>query len=80
MSPVKRISRPAPGEELLAAPPRPRVPASLSPSRQPFLYITASFVTGILIDRCAAPPRWVAATLAIWSVAFSIKFVAGKKD
>ncbi|MFP5262125.1 MAG: ComEC/Rec2 family competence protein [Blastocatellia bacterium] len=63
-----------------APPHRPEPPATLSASRQPFLYITAALVTGILMDRWAGPPRWVAAAALIWSVAFSIKFIAGKKD
>lgn len=36
-------------------------------------------MTGILLDRWAEPPRLIAASLAIASVAFSIRFVANKK-
>ncbi|HEX8090873.1 MAG TPA: ComEC/Rec2 family competence protein, partial [Blastocatellia bacterium] len=80
MRPAGRTSKSSHGEELPAAPPRRRASAPLSTSRQPFLYITAALVTGILLDRWAEPPLWVATTAIIWSVAFSIKFIAGKKD
>jgi competence protein ComEC len=52
----------------------------LSPSRQPFLYLTTGLVVGILLDRWAEPPRWIALTVAIASIACSIKFIAGKRD
>jgi competence protein ComEC len=75
-----RISEASAGEELPAPPRRPESPTTLSAGRQPFLYITAALVTGILLDRWAAPPRWAEAAALIWSIAFSIKFIAGKKD
>ena len=78
MSSAKPTSQSAMVEESLAAPPRLWVSSSLSPSRQPFLYFAFGLVVGILIDRWAMPTRLLAITIAIASVAFSIKFIASK--
>jgi competence protein ComEC len=54
-----------------------RVESSLSIRRQPFFYLTASLLTGILIDILAAPPRslfWVILTFGIVLSVISIFF------
>lgn len=59
---------------------RPAFESGLSPLRQPFLYITAAFIAGILLDRWLAVGRPVAATLAIIAMVISIKLIAERKS
>jgi competence protein ComEC len=39
--------------------------STLTLERQPFVYISAMFVAGILIDRLASPPRWIPLCLTL---------------
>lgn len=56
------------------------VESNLSPCRQPFLYLTAALVTGILVDRWLEPSQLYAELFAIASIAVSIRFTASKKS
>jgi competence protein ComEC len=50
-----------------------------SPARQPFLYLMAALMAGVLVDRWIEPARLILTTLAVVSVVTSIKLVLGKK-
>jgi len=54
--------------------------STFSPARQPFLYLMAALLAGILVDRWIEPPRLIVTALAVISVATSIKLVLGKKE
>jgi competence protein ComEC len=54
--------------------------SNLSPRRQPFLYLAAALVTGILVDRWLEPSQWIAAPVVIVSIAASIKFAFSTKS
>ena len=54
--------------------------STLSPRRQPFLYLSAAFVGGILVDRWIEPSRLMVTALALISVVASIKLLVSKKD
>jgi competence protein ComEC len=54
--------------------------STFSPTRQPFLYLMAALLAGILVDRWIEPPRLIVTALAVISVATSIKLVLGKKE
>jgi competence protein ComEC len=53
---------------------------TFSPARQPFLYLTAALLAGILADQLLEPVRMIHCAFAVISVTAAIKFVAGKKD
>ena len=57
-----------------------RTPSTFSPTRQPFLYLMAAFLAGILVDRRIEPARFVLSVLAVISITASIKLVLGNKD
>ena len=63
------------------APPPPRLfgQSSFLPHRQPFLYVTAALVTGILLDRFVEPARWLVLSLAVISFVFSSGMVIARK-
>jgi competence protein ComEC len=52
-----------------------RTQSTLSLERQPFFYISAVFVAGILIDRLAGPPRWIPLCLTLAFVGTATAFV-----
>ena len=56
------------------------VQSTLSPKRQPFLYLTAALVAGILIDRWIEPSRLIVIALALISVVASIKLLVSKRE
>ena len=49
------------------------------PHRQPFLYLTAALVTGIVLEKWIEPARWMIWLLAATSSGLSIKLVIGNK-
>jgi competence protein ComEC len=53
--------------------------SALAPRRQPFLYLAAALITGILTDRWLAAPRGLILTLALIAVALAARFVYVKK-
>jgi competence protein ComEC len=55
--------------------PQPGSPITLSPQRQPFLYLTAALIAGILVDRYIEPARLITTAFLIVSVVASIKFL-----
>jgi competence protein ComEC len=57
-----------------------RTPSTFSPTRQPFLYLMAALLAGILVDRRIEPARLILSVLAVISVTASIKLVLAKKD
>lgn len=57
-----------------------RSQSTFSPRRQPFLYVTAALVVGILIDRWAEPTRLIPAAFALVLVVASTKLVVSKKE
>ncbi|MEK6320886.1 MAG: ComEC/Rec2 family competence protein [Acidobacteriota bacterium] len=57
-----------------------RSPSTFSPQRQPFLYLTAALVAGILVDRCSEPTPLIVAAFAVVAVIASIKLMLGKKE
>lgn len=57
-----------------------RSPTTFSPTRQPFLYLTAALLVGILADRWIEPARLILFAFAVISITASIKLVLGKKD
>ena len=52
-----------------------RTLSTFSPARQPFLYLTAALLAGILTDRCIAPSLFVVTALAIVSLIVAIKLL-----
>ena len=54
-------------------------PSTLSPQRQPFLYLTAALVAGILVDRYIEPARLITTAFATVSVFASIRFLLAKQ-
>lgn len=54
-------------------------PLTLSPQRQPFLYLTAALIAGILVDRYIEPARLITTAFAIVSVVASIRLLLGKQ-
>jgi competence protein ComEC len=52
---------------------RPTFSSALAVRRQPFLYLATALVTGILVDRWLAPPRWLIAALAVAALAWSVR-------
>lgn len=60
---------------------RPRLlgESSFLPHRQPFVYLTAALVSGILLQRWIEPADWIAWSLAVTSFALSIRLVIGNK-
>lgn len=63
-----------------AAPlPRLRGESSFLPHRQPFLYLTAALVTGILLERSIEPARWIVLSLAAISFVLSSGMVIARK-
>lgn len=50
--------------------------SNLTPRRQPFLYLTAALLAGILIDGFAAPPSFVFIVGLIVSTIFSVIFIS----
>ena len=56
------------------------VTSNLALSRQPFLYLTASFVAGILVDDWVRLAQWIAAGIAFASVILSVWFIASRRD
>ena len=58
---------------------QPGPPSNFSPQRQPFLYLTAALVAGILVDRYIEPPRMIVAVLTLVCVAASVKLVLAKR-
>ena len=53
--------------------------STFSPTRQPFLYLAASLLSGILLDRWVEPSRLIVTGLVAISVAASIKFILSKQ-
>src|SRR5205085_10893452 len=53
--------------------------SSLAVRRQPFLYLAAALITGILLDRWLAAPRWLVVSVAAMAVAFAVRFIVAKK-
>ncbi|MGA9771327.1 MAG: ComEC/Rec2 family competence protein [Blastocatellia bacterium] len=56
------------------------VESNLSPRRQPFLYLTAALVAGILFDRWLEPAPLCAALIGLVSIAVATRFVVGTKS
>ncbi len=54
--------------------------SSLSPSRQPFLYLSNALVAGILVDRWLEPSRLLVTALTRVCVAASVKLLISKRD
>jgi competence protein ComEC len=57
-----------------------RFRSNLSPIRQPFLWLTAALLAGILVDRWIEPARLIVMALAVIFIAASIKLVLDRKD
>lgn len=57
-----------------------RTLSTFSPARQPFLYLTAALLAGILIDRWTAPPLVIITALAVLSITSAINLLFSKKD
>src|SRR5262245_14200194 len=51
--------------------------SDLSPRRQPFIFLTAALLTGILLDRWLAPPFWLAALVLFASICAGITLLRG---
>jgi competence protein ComEC len=77
-SSIKPAAEDALRSPAIASPPFPRQ-SSFLPHRQPFLYLTAALVIGILLERFFEPARWITSSLAVISFAFSAGMVIGKK-
>src|SRR5690242_4885220 len=58
---------------------RPVFSSALALRRQPFLYLAAALVTGILFDRWLAAPRWVIIPIAVAAGAWSARLAYVKK-
>ena len=54
--------------------------SNLAPRCQPFLYLSAALVGGILVDRWIQPARFTVTALAVVSVVASVTLLLGKKD
>src|ERR1041384_6254231 len=54
-------------------------PTTFSPARQPFLYLTAALLAGILLDRWVAPSRMILIALVVLAIPMSINFILVKK-
>lgn len=54
--------------------------STFSPARQPFLYLMAALLAGILIDRWAAPPLSMIMAFAVLSITSAISFLLWKKN
>lgn len=54
--------------------------STLTPRCQPFLYLTAALVLGILVDRRLEPPRLIVTAFTLFFVAASIRLVLSKKE
>ncbi len=52
--------------------------SSFLPRRQPFLYLTTAFITGILADKFFEPAGWLMILFLVWSLIFSIAFILRK--
>src|SRR5439155_18333637 len=59
---------------------QPGSPSTLSPQRQPFLYLTAALIAGLLVDRFIDPPRLITTAFLIVSVAGSVTLLRSKQD
>ena len=55
-------------------------PSTFSPQRQPFLYLTAALLAGILFDRYIEPARLITAALVTLSVVASIRFLLARQS
>lgn len=54
--------------------------STLTPNQQPFLYLTAALVTGILVDRWTEPVWFITIPFAVSFVGLSICFFFAKSD
>ncbi|HKP10951.1 MAG TPA: ComEC/Rec2 family competence protein [Blastocatellia bacterium] len=54
---------------------QPMFASTLAVRRQPFLYLAAAFVAGILLDRWLGTPRWLVAPSALAAIALAARFV-----
>src|ERR671927_1710888 len=59
--------------------PQPEFQSALGMRRQPFLYLAAALIIGILLDRWLLLPRPIILTLAATSIALSARFIFVKK-
>ena len=57
-----------------------RVRSTLTPNRQPFLYLTAAIVTGILVDRWIEPVWFITTTFTVAAIGLSIWFLILGRD
>lgn len=57
-----------------------RTLSTFSPARQPFLYLTAALLAGILIDRWLAPSLLIVTAPAVLSILAAINLLLWKKD
>ncbi|MFL6212441.1 MAG: ComEC/Rec2 family competence protein [Blastocatellia bacterium] len=53
--------------------------SALALRRQPFFYLAVAVITGILLDRWLAAPRWLVALLAVITIAFAAQSIYVKK-
>ncbi|MBI3650498.1 MAG: ComEC/Rec2 family competence protein [Acidobacteria bacterium] len=53
--------------------------SSFLPRRQPFIYLTAALVVGILSEKFIAPPRALLLLLGLSSVIYALRFIGRKK-
>jgi len=53
---------------------------TFSPARQPFLYLTAALLAGILVDQWLEPATISHSAVAVLSISAAIKFVIARKD
>jgi competence protein ComEC len=54
--------------------------SGFSPCRQPFFYLTAAFVTGIVSEKFFAPAKWLMLVLLVSTIILSAKFIYNKKS
>ena len=54
--------------------------SNLAPERQPFFYLAFALAVGITIDRWREPLRWIAAAVAVASIALAIRFFITKRS
>ena len=57
-----------------------RARSTLTPNQQPFLYLTAALVTGVLFDRWIEPLWFITTTCTVTVIGLSIGFFVGKRD
>jgi len=57
-----------------------RARSTLTPNQQPFLYLTAALVTGILFDRSSEPVSFITTTFTVAAFGLSIGFFVAKRD